>query len=182
MKLEQVYKETVGMMPIYTETGNATRVLYLKEEGKIDSVIFPQQLERIKLKWAGLYAVDLKAQARQLQSKYQRSAPLPFYAPKGKVFVPFKLRLTKVTGDAIYGYICTDVISQIKMLSRSDCLLFLSDGSELPIYSSVETAKLAYYLGKEIVRDCFYEGSDKNQELLTALQTLRKYFLPSGNV
>ena len=178
MKLEQIYKETVGMIPIYTETGNATRILYLKAEGIIESVVFPQQLERIKQKWARLYAIDLKAQARQLQSQYQRSAPLPFFAPKGRVFIPFKLRLAKVAGDAIYGYICADVIAQIKMLSRSDCLLVLNDGTELSIYSNAETAKLAYHLGNEIVRDCFREGLDENRELLMALQTLRKYFLP----
>jgi len=177
LNIEQIYKEIVAIIPVYTESGNATRILFTDREKGIGSLILCQHLESIKQKWARMYAVDLKAQARILQSRYHRSAPLPFYAPDGKIFVPFKLRLAKVAGDTIYGYICLEVIAQIKMISRSDCLLMLTDGAEFPIYSNAETAKLSYYLGNEIARDYFHGERDDKQEILSALHTLRRFLL-----
>lgn len=178
MKLEHIYKDMVGIIPAYTEMGNVTKVLFYGEKGDINSLLLPQHLESMKQKWARLYALDLRAQARQLQNKYNRSSPLPFYSPDGKAFVPFKLRKAKIVGDAIYGYVCLDIIAQIKPVSsRSTCTLILIDEQEIPIFSNVITAKLAFYLGKEVEQDCFYGTPNAEKELLTALHTLRRYFL-----
>ena len=93
----------------------------------------------------------------------------------GRVFVPFKLRLARITGDASYGYIELSFVSRIVPVVNGKCQLILSNGECLPVFSQITTARLALYFGLEIQKNHLQPEPD--QELLQAFRVLRRYLI-----
>ncbi|MEN6326011.1 MAG: hypothetical protein ABFD18_07380 [Syntrophomonas sp.] len=173
MKLEDVYNQVVGLVPLYTDEGNATRIICWPDDDMF-SFTDTRQVEGIKRLLARNYALDLSAQAAQLQKNYHRSPPLPFHLPDGRIFVPFKLRLARIAGDACYGYIELKIIDHIVPGEKNRCLLLLTNGQTLPVYSQITTARLALYFGLEIQK-ANKRKPDPDQDLMLAFHILRRY-------
>ena len=134
----------------------------------------PRQVESVKRALARCYAVDLQAQARLLREKYHRWILLHFYLPDGRVFVPFKLRESRISGDACYGYIDMDQVA--RLVPGSESHVMLKNGERLPLYSNITTARLAYFMGLEILADFVGPQENADLDLANALTVLRKVF------
>ena len=132
-------------------------------------------VEMTKRQLARCFALDLTAQGVLLRQEYQRSSPLPFYLYDGRVFVPLKMRLPKVAGDPSYGYLELGVISRVLPEGNGHCHLLLTDGSSLPVYNQINTARLSIYFGIEVKRDIFARYCSQQREVLQALRTLGGY-------
>lgn len=152
-----------------------TRVIYGTGDAGLEAADFePRQVESVRRALARCYAVDLRAQAQLLRSRYARKVPLHFFLPDGRVFAAMKLREPLVQGDACYGYVN---LERIKRLVPGDPPhLLLDSGTRLPLCSSIRTARLAYLFALEVKLDlmCLPEDyhPDKAQAV-NALQGLR---------
>lgn len=105
-RVEHVHNQLAAFYPEYTAQGNMTRLIYQYSEAeKTSSVIDPRQVESVKRALARFYAVDLRAQADILRRTYNHRIILHFYLPDGRVFMPFKLRERRISGDACYGFV-----------------------------------------------------------------------------
>jgi len=174
-KIEEVHGQLAAFYPEYTDQGNVTRVIYMSDgQGKYARTIDPRQVESVKRALARCYAVDLPAQACLLREKYHRRILLHFYLPDGRVFVPFKLRESRISGDACYGYIDIDQVA--RLVPGNEPYVKLKNGDGLPLYSNITTARLAYFMGLEILSDCVSPHEDADLDLVNALAVLRKVF------
>lgn len=133
-----------------------------------------RQVESVKRALARCYAIDLQAQARLLREKYHRRILLHFYLTDGRVFVPFKLRESRISGDACYGYIDIDQVA--RLVPGSEPYVKLKTGDRLPLCSNITTARLSYFMGLEILADCVGPHEDADLDLVNALAVLRKVF------
>jgi len=174
-KIEEVHGQLVAFYPEYTDQGNVTRVIYVSDcQGKYASTIDPRQVESVKRALARCYAVDLPAQAQLLREKYHRRILLHFYLTDGRVFIPFKLRESRISGDACYGYIDIDQVA--RLVPGNEPYVKLKNGVGLSLYSNITTARLAYFMGLEILSDCVSPHEDADLDLVNALAVLRKVF------
>jgi hypothetical protein len=174
-KVEEIHGQLIAFYPIYTEAGNMTRVVYNVDGQKlVSSSTDPRQVESVKRALARCYAVDLSAQACLLREKYHRRILLHFYLTDGRVFVPFKLRASRISGDACYGYIDLDQVA--RLVPGNDPHVKLKSGDRLPLYCNITTARLAYFMGWEILSDCVSPHEDADLDLVNALAVLRKVF------
>lgn len=178
--LEDCCAEVVGLVPEYSDQGDGCRIICRAADGHIYSFNDYHSVESTKRMLARCYALDLTAQARLLQRDYHRYPPQPFYFSDGRIFVPFKLRMARIAGDASYGFIELDFVSRIIPDSNGKCQLILSAGEVLPVFSHITTARLALYFGMEIKKTFIQPQPDPDQELLQAFHTLRR-FLNSGS-
>jgi len=179
VKLEDCCADVVGLVPVYSAEGDICHII-CAADGHNYSFYEARSVEGVKRILARCYALDLAAQARLLQRDYHRSPPLPFYFSDGRIFVPFKLRLARISGDASYGYIELRMISRINPGVEGKCQLLLADGEVLPVFSQITTARLALYFGLEIQKNYFQPEPDPDQELLKAFRTFRRYLVSNG--
>lgn len=178
MKLEAISGRVAGLVPQYGENGDGCLIICRHEkDGPADSFMESRSVETAKRQLARCYALDLAAQALALRRDYQRSAPLPFYLYDGRVFVPFKLRLPRVAGDASYGYLELGWIRRIMPAAGSRCRVICADGGSLPVFSHINTARLAFAFGVEIRQNAYHHLPDPARELRQAFQTLRRYLI-----
>jgi hypothetical protein len=70
-----------------------------------------------------------------LREKYHRRILLHFYLTDGRVFVPFKLRASRISGDACYGYIDLDQVA--RLVPSNDPHVKLKSGDRLPLYCNI---------------------------------------------
>lgn len=146
----------------------------LNDSGTVASLEDPRQVESVKRALARCYTVDLHAQACLLREKYHRRILLHFYLPDGRVFVPFKLRESRISGDACYGYVDMDQVA--RLVPGTESHVILKTGSRLPLYSNITTARLAYFMGLEILADFVGPREDADLDLVNALAILHKVF------
>ena len=177
MRLEEICHEVVGLVPVYSDTGEGCLVIgRAAADQNFYSFQESRQLEAVKRHLARCFALDLSAQARLLQREYHRSPPLPFYFADGRIFVPLKLRLPRVVGDTSYGYIELGIIDRVMPGENNHCRVLLTDGTSFPVYTQISTARLSVYFGIEIGRDMFVHNPyGQQREVLQALRTLTCY-------
>jgi hypothetical protein len=174
-KVEEIHGQLMAFYPVYTAEGNMTRLIFNTDGQKlISSSTDPRQVESVKRALARCYAVDLSAQADLLRDKYHRRKLLHFYLTDGRVFVPFKLRESRISGDACYGYIDLDQVA--RLVPGREPHVKLKSGDRLTLFSNITTARLAYFMGLEILSDCVDPHEDADQDLVNALAVLRKVF------
>lgn len=137
-------------------------------------------MESVKRNLASCYAVDLQAQGKLLRSSYGRQRVLHFYLPDGRVFVPFKMRDSRITGDACYGYV--DLEQVARLLPGHHPAIILHSGTSLRMYSSISSARLSYFLGLEIVSDFAGAAGKDNPDLINALEFLRQVLTGQNQV
>ncbi len=176
MHLEEVCHEIVGLVPVYDQNGDCCRV-YRQEadERTLTAFTEPRTVEIVKRKLARCHALDLTAQGISLRKNFHRAPPLPFYLHDGRVFVPFKLRLPRVARDASYGYLEISIISRVVPNENGRCSVILNDGTSLPVYTHINSARLAVYFGIEIQRDILCCRHGQQREALQALRILHTY-------
>lgn len=174
-KIEEVHGQLIAFYPVYADQGNVTRIIY-QEPGAVGAFSFMdfRQVESVKRALARCYAVDLQAQANILREKYQRRILLHFYLTDSRVFVPFKLRESRISGDASYGYIDIDRVA--RLVPGNEPHVILKTGNRLPLFSNITTARLAYFMGLEIMADCVNPHENADMDLINALAILRKVF------
>ncbi len=134
-KVEQLRDEVIGIRPVYSETGNATDILL--KDGRV--VRDWRVLNSVVKALTTSYAVDLKAQRRNLREKLGRKGVLPFYLGEGRVFVPLKMRQALTDGDSVYGYIDMSYMGQPQAGTGRECLIPLANGLELQVLSAQST-------------------------------------------
>jgi len=174
-KIEEIHSQLIAFYPIYTNEGNMTKLIFIVDGQKlVSSSNDPRQVESVKRALARYYAVDLPAQACLLREKYHRRILLHFYLTDGRVFVPFKLRESRISGDACYGYIDIDQVA--RLVPGNNPYVMLKSGDRIPLYSNITTARLAYFMGLEIMADCVSLHEDADLDLVNALAVLRKVF------
>lgn len=179
--LEDCCADVVGLVPVYNDHGDCCRIICRAVDGHIYTSDDFRSVESARRILANCYALDLSAQARLLQRDYHRSPPLPFYFSDGRIFVPFKLRLVRIAGDASYGFVELDIVSRIIPGSNGRCQLILSAGEILPVFSHITTARLALYFGMEIIKTLIQPQPNPDQELLQVFHTLRRFLHSSSN-
>ncbi|HWP96380.1 MAG TPA: hypothetical protein VN426_05985 [Syntrophomonadaceae bacterium] len=174
-KIEEVHGQLIAFYPVYTDLGSVTQVIYkLNDSETFTSLEDSRQVESVKRALARCYAVDLQAQACLLREKYHRRILLHFHLPDGRVFVPFKLRESRISGDACYGYVDIDQVA--RLVPGYESYVMLKTGDQLPLYSNITTARLAYFMGLEILADCVGPQEDADLDLVNVLAVLRKVF------
>ena len=174
-RVDEVHGQLAAFYPEYTAQGNMTRLLYQEPEtGETSSSIDSRQVESVKRALARCYAVDLSAQAGILRKKYHRRILLHFYLPDGRVFVPFKLRESRISGDASYGYIDIDHVA--RLVPGDEPYIIMRCGARLPLHSNIMTARLAYFMGLEILSDFVSAPDNSELDLVNALAILRGVF------
>jgi len=174
--LEKVCHDIVGLVPVYDQPGDCCRIYWREAEDQhLTEFIEPRTVEMAKRQLARCHALDLTAQGVSLRQDYHRAPPLPFYLHDGRVFVPLKMRLPKVAGDSSYGYLEMSIISRLVPDENSHCRAILTDGGSLPVYTQINTARLAIYFGIEVQRDLLSRRHRKQREALQALHTLQAY-------
>lgn len=172
IKVEEIHTQLIGFYPVYSERGSQTRLICAGAKIHDQSDAYDhRQVESVKRALARCYAVDLQAQAQLLRTRYDRQIMLHFFLPDGRVFVPFKLRKRRVRGDAAYGYLALDGID--RLVAGDPPQLTLHQGNQLPLCSSIGTARQAYYFGLEIQADFLSPPPDDDRDLLNALKVLR---------
>jgi len=148
-----------------------TKLIYVDSENIPELICYDRrQVESVKRALARCYAIDLQAQAKILRSSYGRSL-LHFFLPDSRVFVPFKLRENRIKGDARYGYINLNQIA--RLLPGERPAIILHGGSCLTLYSDIDSARLACFMGLEIQSDCFRHLEDPDNDLVHALAVIR---------
>lgn len=174
-RIEDIHHQLIAFYPIYTEQGNVTQIIY-QEPGAAAAFSFIdlRQVESVKRALARCYALDLPAQASLLREKYLRRILLHFYLPDGRVFIPFKLRESRVSGDACYGYIELDQVA--RLVPGDVSYVQLKNDDRLPLFSNITTARLAYFMGLEIMADCAGPRQGEDLDFVNALAVLRKVF------
>lgn len=174
-RIEDIHHQLIAFYPVYTDQGNVTQIIY-QEPGAAatPSLIDQRQVESVKRALARCYAVDLPAQCSLLRERYRRRILLHFYLPDGRVFIPFKLRESRVIGDACYGYIELDQVA--RLVQGDEPYVKLKHGDRLPLFSNITTARLAYFMGLEIMADYAGPRQDEDLDFVTALAVLRRVF------
>jgi hypothetical protein len=74
----------------------------------------------------------------------------------------------------MYGYIDIDQVA--RLVPSNEPYIKLKNGSALSLYSNITTARLAYFMGLEILADCTGPYEDADLDLVNALAVLRKVF------
>ncbi len=143
-KVEQLRDEVIGIRPVYSETGNATDIIL--KDGRV--VRDRRVLNSVVKALVASYAVDLKAQRRNLREKLGRKGVLPFYLGEGRVFVPLKMRQALTDGDSVYGYIDMAYMGQPQAGTGRECLIPLANGLELQVLSAQSTVLGVQYTGQ----------------------------------
>ena len=170
-RVEEIHDRLAAFFPAYTDQGSVTRLIYGNSDEDREVCDSDQrQVENVKRALARCYAVDLSAQARLLRERYSRGLPLHFYLPDGRVFVPFKLRELRVPGDASYGYADLDQIE--RLVPGQPPRVLLRSGTCLPIFSNIQTARLAMFFALEIKSD-LVPPPDTGRSLTEAVEILR---------
>lgn len=161
MKVEQVRDEVMGLRPVYSEIGNATDILLKSGEVLRDRRILNSVIKAL----AAAYAIDLKAQRKNLREMLGRKGILPFYLGAGRVFIPLKMRRAVTDNDTVYGYVDLAYMGDPQAGTGKECLMNLSNGLQLQVLSSQATVHGALYAGKA-ARAVFepYKGGDDQQE------------------
>ncbi len=106
--LERIKEEIIALQPVYTDTGNATRII-LHEGESLDS----RGMRSIIMALARIYAVDLAAQRDSLELRLNRHGVMPFYLSKKRVFVPLKMRKALSPKDMVYGYVDVKFMGEV---------------------------------------------------------------------
>lgn len=165
-RVEQVRDTVIGLRPVYTERGNATELWLASGELLVDR----RGVKSTLMALARSYAVDLKAQRRQLEQLIQRNGVFPFYLGR-RVFVPIKMRQAITENDSVYGYLDSEYIMDIKGGKGRGCRLLLTTGDSIEALSSRATALKSWYLGLNLQKE-LGKADDNNQDEQIIMQSV----------
>lgn len=135
-KVEQVAEQVIGLIPLYTQLGDATEVLLKNEESLIDR----RSIRSVLSALAKTHALDLSAQRSQIQRQLNHYGVVPFYLSPDRVFAAFKMRHPISGNDMAYGFIDQNYINRFNTPDKENFFLLLKNGREIPLTSGHATA------------------------------------------
>jgi len=169
-RIEDVKDTIVLFRPVYKEEGNVTEIFFA-EEGRLKKACDRRSITTVRQALARTFNLDLSAQTKKLELKFNRKYLLPFYLPDGRVFVPFKMRRPVIVGDSTYGYAELGYIKAVRKLN-GQTLLKLTTEDEIPLYSSSAAAYSYINLGKDTCEYLSDRIDDEQGKILDALGIL----------
>jgi hypothetical protein len=186
IQLETIREEIIGIGPLYTDTGNAT-IIYLRDGEVMDS----RGCRSVSKALASCYAIDLKAQRRNLEECLGRKGLLPFHLGVERVFIPLKMRQVISGNDVVYGYLDVRYIGDIDESGKKHCVLTMTDGRQIEILSSRTTIRQSQHLGQRLLDLLQAErGVDPGmtsvhqlvEEVVTAIREIREIKMKVENI
>lgn len=159
-RLEAERDNVIGLVPVYTDTGNATKVLLKSGEAWIDN----RTIKTARSVLARSYAIDLKAQRLRIENMLNRKGPLPFYINQ-RVFMQLKLREAITENDMVYGFIDIDYVKSLESIDKgARCEAILINGKRLQVFSGYNTALKAKQTGEKLLELIKMEEEDSSEE------------------
>lgn len=146
LKVEQLRDDVVGLRPVYSEGANATEIICANGNVIIDY----RRVETVVRVLLRCYAIDLQAQRQIVRNCAGRKSVLPFYLPRKRIFIPLKMRRSISSNDQVYGYVDLNYLGNFTKHDSSSCSVPLSNGLELEILSSKNTALESEAVGKKL--------------------------------
>lgn len=159
LRIELIRDKVIGLRPVYTERGNATEVLLSDGEVKLDY----RGIKTVKAALARNYAVDLQAQRKVIERELNRKAVVPFYL-EDRVFIPLKMRQALTENDLVYGFIDVSYVTDIREEGKRRCRVFLSNGINIEVLSSINTALNSKHIGNKVAAGLQVKVQDDTAE------------------
>lgn len=145
-RLEKLKEEIIALQPVYTDTGNATRIL-LREGERIDS----RGIRSVLMALARIYAVDLTAQRKNTEMRLNRYGVMPFYWGNDRVFIPFKMRKALAPKDMVYGYVDVRFMGEVAAGGERTCLVPLPGERSIEVLSKCSTVLQCQHMGLRLL-------------------------------
>lgn len=159
-RLEAERDNVIGLVPVYTDTGNATKVLLKSGEVWIDN----RTIRTARSVLARSYAIDLKAQRLRIEEMLNRKGPLPFFINQ-RVFMQLKLRQAVSENDMVYGFIDINYIKSLESIDNgARCEAILTNGERLKVFSGYNTALKAKEIAEKLLELIKVEQRDSSEE------------------
>ncbi len=145
IQIAKIRDDVIGIKPLYTETGNST-LLYLTR----GEVLVKRTIYAVLNALCRSYAIDLKAQRKNIADMLERRGVLPFYIGR-RVFVPLKMRKKVSENDMAYGYIDLDFAGDVKSAGTCECMLYLKDGRSIEVLNTRITVVNTLEMGQRLL-------------------------------
>jgi hypothetical protein len=169
-RIEDLKEQIILLRPVYSDDGNTTELLFMAGK-QTEKTMDRRNISSVRQSLARSYHLDLSAQSRELEQKFNRRYLLPFYLPDGRVFVPLKMRRPQVIGDATYGYVDVACIKSVHKVN-GQTMLKLTGGEEVPLCSTSLSAYSSISLGKDTLEYLTSRDHDEQEQVLDALGIL----------
>jgi len=161
-QLEKMKDEIIALQPVYTNMGNATRIL-LREGEKMDS----RGMRSVLMALARIYAVDLSAQRESIKTRLSRHGVMPFYLGNDRVFIPLKMRKALASKDMVYGYVDVRFMGEVAASGERSCLVSLHRARRIEILSKRNTVLQCQHMGQRLLNMLQSEKStDPGEKIL----------------
>ncbi|MEA4924871.1 MAG: hypothetical protein VB084_06105 [Syntrophomonadaceae bacterium] len=161
--LEKIKEEIIALQPVYTDIGNATRLI-LPEGESLDS----RGMRSVIMALARIYAVDLAAQRDSLELRLNRHGVMPFYLSKERIFVPLKMRKALAPKDMVYGYVDVRFMGEVAASGDRTCMVPLPGSRQIEIVSKRSTVLQCQHMGQRLLKILNSEkSSDPGEKILT---------------
>lgn len=144
--MEKIKEEIIALQPVYTDTGNATRIL-LRDGERMDA----RGMRSVILALARIYAIDLVAQRNSLEMRLNRHGVLPFYLSSERVFIPLKMRKALAAKDMVYGYMDVDIMGEVTASGEKTCIVPLPGGRQIEVVSNRSTVLQCQHMGQRLL-------------------------------
>lgn len=156
LKVEQLRDDVMALRPVYNSQGaNATEIICA--DGRV--ITDNRRVKTVTKALLRSYALDLRAQHEIVRNCAGRQSVLPFYLPKGRIFIPLKMRQAVGENDQVYGYVDLSYLGNFVGQGSNRCVVPLSNGLELEVLSSKKTALESEAVGKKLAE--FLKEDDK---------------------
>lgn len=162
-RLEEIKDSIIALQPVYTATGNATRI-FLYEGDKPDA----RGIRSVLAALARIYAIDLPAQRKNLAMRLNRFGVLPFHLEDDRVFIPLKMRKAAAAKDMVYGYVDVRFIGDITPAGQHGCRVSLPGERQLEILSRPSTVLQCQHMGLRLLDMLQKEKSSDPEERVFA--------------
>jgi len=145
-QLEKIMDEIIALQPVYTDTGNATRIL-LREGEILDS----RGMRSVLIALARRYAVDMTAQRESLERRLNRHGVMPFYLGNDRVFIPLKMRKAKASKDMVYGYVDVRFVGEVAASGARSCMVPVQGDRQIEVLSKRSTVLQCQHMGQRLL-------------------------------
>ncbi len=131
--LKSIVDRIVAIVPIYTQTGDATMVVLNNGKELTISKTIDSCLKQI---WR-IYSFDWQAYRKEYRTLLNQRNLLPWPADFYRMFAPLKLRQPLISGDAAYGYVAIEAVEEVGQAEPTQAArtyIHLKCGYRLDVY------------------------------------------------
>lgn len=169
-RIEDLKEQIILFRPVYSDDGNTTELLFMAGE-QMDKAMDRRNIFSVRQSLVRSYNLDLSAQSKELEQKFNRRYLLPFYLPDGRVFVPLKMRRPQVIGDNTYGYVDLTYIKYVRKVN-GQTMLKLTVGEEIRLCSTSAATYSSISLAKDTLEYLTSRVHNEQEQILGALGIL----------